>query len=219
MLQNNQNKNLVLIEDLGTMFATETSNRKRRYGLYRCYCGVEFKVMISSIKSGNTKSCGCRERTGNTIHGFAKHRLYSVWCDMMYRWHNEKHKAYKDYGERGIKVCDEWHNVENFIDDMNVSFAIGLTIDRINNDKGYSKDNCRWTTRNVQMRNTRKLINTNSSNYRGVSFFKRDNKFRTRIVVNSKEIHLGLFETVIEAARVYDSYVIDNNLEHTRNFN
>ena len=219
MLENNQNKNLVLIEDLGMHFATKTSTRKRRYGLYRCYCGVEFKVVTSDIKNGNTKSCGCRKGNGGSTHGCTKHRLYSVWYDMMNRCHNEKHKAYKDYGERGIKVCDEWHSVKNFIEDMDSSFIKDLTLDRKNNNGDYSKDNCRWTTRNVQMRNTRKLISTNSSGYRGVHLCKRDNKFRSQIVVDSKQIYLGLFKTAIEGARAYDKYVIDNSLEHTRNFN
>ena len=73
-MKNNQ-KELILLKDLGTMFATETSKRKYRFGLFKCYCGSEFKTQINSIKSGHTKSCGCKERTGNMKHGLSNHRL------------------------------------------------------------------------------------------------------------------------------------------------
>ena len=214
MLKNNQNKNLVLIEDLGMMFATENSKTKDRFGLYKCYCGNEFKARIYAVKSGHTKSCGCRNR-----HHHYKHRLYSVWYDMKNRCHNENNINYKHYGARGIAVCDRWLDIKNFIEDMYSAFKEGLTLDRSDNQLGYSKENCRWTTKVIQSRNTRVLRISNTSGYRGVNFQKSSNRFRARITVNYKEIHLGLFETAIEAARVYDSYVIDNNLEHTKNFN
>ena len=216
-MENNQ-KELILLKDLGMIFATETSKRKYRFGLFKCYCGSEFKTQINSIKSGHTKSCGCKERTGNMKHGLSNHRLYDTWTAMMSRCYSLKSKDYNRYGARGITVCNEWHNVENFINDMYPSYVEGLTLDREDNDKGYSAFNCRWTTKAIQSRNTRILRSTNTSGYRGASWNNIRNMFESSITVNSKKIHLGFFKIAIEAAKAYDKYVANNNLEHTKNF-
>ena len=150
-------------------------------------------------------------------HGLTKHRLFNTWNSMMARCHGKNNKRYKVYGDRGIEVHQDWHNVKTFIDDMYPSYIEGLSIDRINNDLGYSKDNCRWVSDNIQSRNRRLLQVNNKTGYRGVGFLKSRNKFRARISVNYKEIHLGYFKTALEAAKAYDNYIIDNNLEHTKN--
>lgn len=217
-MKNNQNKELMLIEDLGMLYPAETSKQKKRFGLYKCFCGNEFKAQVPSIKNGNTKSCGCSERTGNTKHNLYHHRLYKLWQHMLDRCNNINADNYKYYGGRGITVCDEWTDVKTFIEDMYPTFEEGLTLDREDNEVGYSKANCRWSTKSVQMRNTRRIRINNTSGYRGVGWNKISNRFVAMICVNSKQIHLGLFETAIEGARAYDSYVIKNNLEHTRNF-
>ena len=217
MLKNNQ-KEIILLEDLGMLYPTETSKDKRRYGLFKCYCGTEFKAQATSIKSGRTKSCGCFKKECSKTHGLRKHRLYLAWYHMLDRCNNIESDNYKYYGARGIKVCESWYDVKTFIDDMYPSYIEGLSIDRINNDLGYNKDNCRWTTKSVQTRNTRKLYAHNTTGYRGVGLHKASHKYRAIIKVNSNRIHLGLFITAIEAAKAYDEYVIDNNLEHTRNF-
>ena len=181
---------------------------------------------MSNIKNGHTKSCGCykskliseKNRITKKIHGFKSHRLYGTWKMMMHRCNNPKNISYKNYGGRGIKVCDEWHNIENFINDMFPSFIEGLTLDRKNNDLGYSVDNCRWANQNIQTRNIRLLKSNNTSGYKGVCFHKASNKWISQITVNKKHIHLGTFNTAIEGAKVYDKYVITNNLEHTLNF-
>lgn len=220
MLENNQNKNLVLIEDLGMMFATEKSKQKKRFGLYKCFCGNEFKAQINAIKEGNTKSCGRFHKEKTVWYGMTNHRLYATWKNMMDRCYNKDNKRYINYGSRGILVCDEWKNdFAKFINDMYPSYKEGLSIDRKDNDLGYSKDNCRWTTNEVQARNKRRLIRTNTSGYRGITFNKSSQKFRARICVNNKHIHIGYFDEVLEAAKAYDSYIIKHNLEHTRNFN
>ncbi len=151
-------------------------------------------------------------------HNLSKHRIYHIWTDMMRRCYNKNCTRYKDYGDRNITVCDEWHNVKNFINDMFPSFIEGLTLDRENNNKGYSKNNCRWVSVNVQNRNNRKIRESNTSGYRGVSWNKQRQKYRAYIMVDKKQIHLGLFTHSLDGALAYDKYVSDNNLEHTKNF-
>ena len=214
MLENNQNKNLVLLEDLGMRFPTITSKQKVRYGLYRCYCGNEFETNTSAVKTGNTKSCGCTK----TIHNLKNHRLYDTWNNMIQRCTNPKRKEYKNYGGRGIFVCQEWLDVNNFIKDMYLSFIDGLSLDRIDNDKGYSKDNCRWANQTIQSRNTRLLRVDNKSGYRGVCWHKTKKRWIAKITVNSKKVNIGTFINPLDGALAYDKYIIDNNLEHTKNF-
>lgn len=222
MLQNNQEKEIILLQNLGMLYPKETSKQKRRYGLYKCFCGNEFKTEINSIKSGNTKSCGCLHSITisklNTTHGLSKHKLYAVWNDMMQRCNNVNNEFYIDYGNRGIKVCEKWKNIKNFIEDMYPSYQKGLSIDRIDNNKGYFKENCRWATKDIQSQNTRKIQSNNTSGYRGVNFDKAKQKWRAQIHYKNKNRHLGYFKNKIDAAKAYDQYVINNNLEHAINF-
>lgn len=219
-----ENRKLILINDLGLEYPTNESSKKRRYAIYKCYCGNEFKAQAADINSNKTKSCGCLKKSivqirnkSKTIHGFSSNRLYDTWYMMIQRCNNPINEAYKYYGARGITVCDEWLNIENFINDMFPSYKEGLTLDRINNDGNYSKDNCRWETKTVQARNTKRLMRTNTSGYRGVMFNKICKKFTARITINSKKIHIGTFNTANEASLAYDNYINENNLEHTTN--
>lgn len=151
---NQKINNLTFLEDVGT-------KQKRRIALFKCYCGVEFKTAISLVKIRHTTSCGCHQREraikSNTIHGLAYHPLTSVWANMKNRCYNTKVKSYKDYGGRGIAVCDEWRdNFKTFYDwAIRNGWSKGLTIDREKNNGDYKPDNCRFVTRAVNNQNKR----------------------------------------------------------------
>ena len=205
-----------LIEDLGMRFMTEKSNRKYRYGLYECqYCGKEFETNIQSVKRGNTKSCGCLVGK-NTTHGLKSNRFYDTWYGMLQRCTNPNHKAYKDYGARGITVCEEWLNVSNFVAwcDLTYPSIEDATLDRIDNDKGYSPENCTWSDKTTQAINQRMQKN-NKSGYVGVTYHKKGiAKWHSSIGINHKVIHIGSFIMKEEAVLARDNYIIENGLPH-----
>jgi len=130
----------------------------------RCDCGDEVDARGNNLTSGRTTSCGCynRERVAeaHTVHGMARygkqHPVYDAWTHMIQRCENPNDPAYKNYGARGITVCEEWHDAKAFIEwALAHGWQEGLSIDRIDNDKGYSPDNCRWATWKEQQRNKR----------------------------------------------------------------
>jgi hypothetical protein len=211
----------ILIKNLGMMYPTESSKKKARYGIYKCgFCGTEFRAITDNVVQGKTRSCGCynKRRTSEThkTHGLFGTKLYNIWNSMKDRVFNIKNKAYKNYGGRGITICDEWKNdAEAFY-----NWAIlngyeenkGLSIDRIDNDGGYYPENCRWTTRTIQGRNQR-IYKNNTSGYKGVYFRKDISKYKAYLAVEGKRIHLGTFPTAVEGAIAYNNYIIENNLE------
>ncbi len=217
MLKNNQK--IKLLQDLGMEYPPSNNTRRYRYGLYESpHCKKPFKTRITSVKSGHCTVCmDCK----NIKHGESGTRLYKIWQGMKNRCYNPNCERYVHYGERGIYVCEEWKN--NYLVfrlwAINNGYKKDLTIDRINNDGIYEPINCRWATRCVQNRNTQILQKNNTSGYRGVSLDKNAIKYRTVIHVNSIKIHIGYFKCSFCAAIAYDKYVIENNLEHTMNFN
>ena len=126
----------------------------------KCDCGKFIIVHKQNLKNGHTISCGCYNSEiaskKSKVHGVRKTRLYNIWHDMLNRCYKENHRCYKNYGKRGIQVCDEWrNNVLNFYDwSIKNGYKENLTLDRIDNDKGYSPDNCRWVTIIQQANNT-----------------------------------------------------------------
>lgn len=124
-----------------------------------CKCGQKTIVLSNNLRSGASKSCGCYSTNNALKHGHTKNKkttkTYYSWSDMIARCINLNDKYYKDYGGRGIKVCKRWLNsFENFLEDMG-EVPKGLQIDRIDNNKGYYKDNCRWVTSKQNSRNRR----------------------------------------------------------------
>ena len=118
--------------------------------LCKCDCGTEKEIIMGNILSGKSRSCGCVHKT----HGLTNTSTYKIWAKMKNRCSSEKTKSYKNYGGRGIFVCERWDKFENFLEDMGER-PPSLELDRINNDGPYSPDNCRWTTRKENGRNRR----------------------------------------------------------------
>ena len=127
------------------------------YWLCKCDCGNEKEIISSNLLRGQTKSCGCSKYTGEftKTHGMRKTRFYRIWCAIKTRCYNAKSIEYENYGGRGIKVCESWKQFENFFKDMHNTYKDDLTIDRINVNGDYCKENCKWSTPKEQGNNKR----------------------------------------------------------------
>jgi hypothetical protein len=141
-------------------------SQNKTYVLCQCDCGNKTHQKLSSLKGGRIKSCGClkaekaAERCGKLSfkNGRSNHhyRLYRIWNGMRSRCKYSSMKQFKDYGGRGIRVCDEWDNFETFESwALSHGYAEGLSIDRIDPDGNYEPSNCRWATAKEQAQNTR----------------------------------------------------------------
>lgn len=136
------------------------------------------------------------ENNSNHKHGLCYSKEYSIWSAMKRRCKNTTNKAYKHYGERGIKVCDRWLSFEAFYEDMGEIPSEKHSIDRIDVNFGYCKENCKWSTQREQMSNRRVKSNTGIV---GVSLCKKTKKYMAYITTNRILKNLGLFSTLEEA--------------------
>lgn len=142
------------------------SDNKNTFWKCICECGRETIVSASHLQSGHTKSCGKCSRNGNNNpaykHGLRHHRLYNIFSGMKDRCYNKNNKRYKNYGGRGIEICQEW--LKDFVNFYNWSIANGykdnLTIDRIDNNGNYEPANCRWISIQAQNWNTSRTKNS-----------------------------------------------------------
>lgn len=129
-------------------------DRNRTWFICKCECGNIKSIRSGDIQNGNAKSCGCSTHEGK--HGSCYTAEYEAWKGMKRRCLNSKTVNYKNYGGRGITVCDEWINsFEIFFKDMGQKPTNLHSIDRIDNNGNYCKDNCKWSTRIEQNRNKR----------------------------------------------------------------
>lgn len=206
----------------GRLTVIKESNERAKNGhivwICECKCGKETKAPSGHLKSGHTRSCGClhKERTvkHSTTHGLRQHPLYNVHSSMKNRCTNPKSKAYRNYGGRGIKVCDRWlESFENFYEDIIEGYIKGLQLDRIDNDGDYSKENCRWVTPQQNSMN-RGVNRKGSSIYKGVILDKISRKWVSKFKQNGKVHYIGTFTLETEAALAYNKKALELNGEY-----
>lgn len=148
---------------------SERNTNKKSYWICKCECGNISTVQSYDLTRNKTISCNdCgNKRIGekNKKHDSYKIRLYRTWSNMKTRCNNSNYEMYKSYGGKGIKVCEEWNEFIVFKDwALNNGYKENLTLDRINNDKSYCPENCRWATMKVQQNNR---TNNNMITFKG----------------------------------------------------
>lgn len=189
---------LTVVESLG-------SDSKNGWHLCQCSCGKLTKVMTRNLKV--IKSCGClaeltrftKEKA--TTHGLSNSSIYKIWSGMIQRVTNPNNKRYSDYGGRGVTVCEKWLDFEGFYEDMG-DRPEGKTLDRVDNNLGYCKENCKWSTLSEQQSNRRP--NRDSKTRLGVSFCKQTQKWKARLVVNKRDVWLGRHSEYEDACRAVE---------------
>lgn len=160
---------------------------------------------ISDISKSNTFT------DNRLVHGYKNTKIWRTYYNIKQRCNNKKHPRFKDYGGKGIKMCKEWENdIMSFISwAINNGYNENLTIDRIDNLKNYSPDNCRCVSFSTQAINTN-VRKDNTSGYRGVSYDKKNgNRIRANIQINKKIHFLGYFDTLEEASEAYELAFIE----------
>lgn len=151
----------------GRLTAIKPTGRNRQQNsLWHCLCDCGNTVTVSQsnlhrASKGYNTSCGCLKKENSrkqlTTHGLSETRLYEIWCGMKKRCLSPTNQAYANYGGRGITICEEWLDFKRFYEwAMKNGYQDHLTLERKNNNKGYSSDNCKWATQKEQVSNTRR---------------------------------------------------------------
>lgn len=194
---------------------------RQKYGdghllvLSRCECGEEGIVRLSELKKGKRLMCiRCGYEHQGKKGKSGKEMLYDTWRGMKKRCYNQNAVAYKWYGAKGIKVCEEWRvSFDSFYNwCMSHGYRKGLTIDRIDGNKDYEPDNCRMATMKEQIIN-REIQKNNKTGYVGVGYNKSGKRYKSGIKVDGKNISLGVYDTKEEALEARNRYIIDNGLD------
>lgn len=154
-----------------------------------CECGAKKLVRLNDLRSNKVTSCGCKRIALSKKHGLHSHELYMTWYGMIERCRNSNHVGFLRYGGSGIDVCERWaESINNFIDDMGERPSKLHTLDRIDNTKGYSKENCRWATKKEQSRNRKDNVYVV---YNGINILLKDLSELKNI--NYQVLHRRLF--------------------------
>lgn len=185
-----------------TVISRSTNRGRRTYWDCLCDCGSIVQVNASNIVGGRTKSCGCLQRDrvkeSNSTHGMSGSVENVVWNSMKTRCYNKNAEAYAHYGGRGITICDDWSDFEVFYRDMGPRPSARHTIERVDNDKGYSPENCIWDTYESQARNRRVRF---SNKYGVTGVGKKHGKWCAYISPERKkpQLWLGTFDSFFDA--------------------
>ncbi len=175
----------------------------------KCDCGNIVDILASSLKSGNTTSCGCYQLEIRTKHNKSFTPEYRIWAGMKSRCLNKNETQFFNYGGRGIKVCQEWiDSFESFYNDVGPRPTKNHSIDRIDNDKGYHKDNVKWSLPKEQCANRRGWSNSSSS-FKGVSWHKKCKKWAANIYISGNHKSLGHYTDERMAALAYNKEAYD----------
>lgn len=176
----------------------------------KCDCGNPELTLVrtNNLASGNTSSCGCVGEESRKTHGMSNTRTYQIHEGMLRRCNCPQQLGYENYGGRGIKVCERWNpllggSFENFFEDMGEA-PDGMSLDRIDYNGDYCKENCRWATNSVQGYNKR-LDPNNTSGKSGVSWYNQNQKWSAEIHVNNKHIRLGMFTNFEDAVKAREA--------------
>jgi hypothetical protein len=174
-----------------------------------CTCGNTSVVFGNNLTREITKSCGCligeTTRSQRETHGMSNTRPYRIWVSLLARCNNPAVEKYPIYGGRGISYDKSWETFEGFWAEMEDGYSDDLSIDRIDNNAGYSKENCRWADGSTQARNQRKRSITKLP-YKGIEQIGGQS-FRAKIYIKGKVTRLGTFPTALQAAQAYDDTV------------
>jgi hypothetical protein len=214
-LVGNQYLNMLVISDEGV-------RNKSGDILWKCrclLCGNENTFARKhDLERGDYESCGCKRRKDlsekNYKHGLSQAREYKIYYGMLDRCNNPLNPNYEYYGGRGITVCDRWlESFENFIEDMGMRPDESYSVERVNNNLGYSSENCKWATKSEQAYNRRKIENC-TSDHIGVHFDKRIKRFVARVWLNKKRINLGSYidqDSAAEAITIFKSELLNES--------
>lgn len=170
--------------------------------LCQCDCGQRKRVRSDHLRQSRVRSCGCFQLETRTTHGMTGSPEYEAWVSMWQRTRNANHPAAHRYVGRGITVADEWRSFEAFFAELGPRPSSKHSLDRIDNSLGYQPGNCRWTTQVEQLRNSDGRP-PGENPCRGVGRFRK--KYRAYIGVDNRTRHLGLFFTIEEARKAYET--------------
>lgn len=182
----------------------------------QCVCGVLKEVLDHNLHDGQSKSCGCLKMDNSTSHRLSQHPLYFTWHHMNLRCSTKCDKGHRPrYYGRGIRVCTEWQDDPTMFITWaeNNGWLPGLELDRRDNDLGYSPENCRWVTQQVNSCNIG-VPQHNTSGFTGVSLRRDTGTWTSRIMVKGLRHHLGHYGTPQEAAHARNEFILKHNLPH-----